>query len=394
MPKSAYQLFKDKVNPLDVGNPYLRRQLRQMYDQNYRQQLNQVNANYQAGLAQGLTPGQAATTWVLPNGPNAKYTVKDGQGLPDIAKTTGSTPADIVNANPQMTTPQTGMILNVPKPPDFTGISGLNGTQYSNGPQTPKVNAAPDMESMRTSLRPPAATPKNPFAPNTTTPNQFLKFPSQQPPGGFGLPSNAALGATTPNPQGTNPNIPSFYPQGNAGQALVNAFGALGKLPQPAKNPAIPSFYPQGNAGQALLNMFNPSANGAAPLPSSNGLPGAPISPMPNIPPSNLSPVFAQKLQTGDLTPDELKYAIYKGWIAPANRPQGGTQNLGIAFPKGNPNYNFWNSNRGKGRGGGGGGGRGGGGRGGGVPPRYTQQDNNPAFGSGAGFGGLVNWRI
>lgn len=375
MPQSAYQLFKDKVDPKQIGNPKLRQALMRMYDQNYRQQLEQVNANYQAALAQGMTPGQAATTWVLPNGPNAKYTVKDGQTLPDVAKAAGTTPADIVNANPQMSSPQTGMVLNIPKP-DFTGVSGLNGTQY--GLNRPGMNTGTQQYST------PAG--PNPFAPPNVPNAGRANRPTppgaqtQQPAGGMGLPQNAAQGATTTNPQGTNPLA-------NAYNSFLNFTGVKNYNPNGSPTPAEQMINP--NAGKPPTG-FTPITGATPP---STGPNTASVSPMPNIPPSNLSPIFAQKLQTGNLNPDELKYAIYKGWVAPANRPQTQTFGSGIAFPKGNPNNKFWNSNRGKsskspaGRGGGGG-------NGGGVQPRYTQQNNTPAFSSGAGFGGLVNWRV
>lgn len=381
MPKSVSQLFKEKVNPKEIGNPQLRQALMRMYNSNYRAQLEQVNANYQAGLQQGLTPGQAATTWVLPSGPNSKYTVKDGQTLPDIAKTTGTTPADILNNNPQMKSPQTGMVIKIP-PSDFKAsagmqnVSGMNGTQYTNGPvQKPKTNTGVNQYG-NAPVGPPA--PPNAFGQNNTS-NAFNQgvnnaFTQPQPAGGFGLPSNAAQGATTTNPQGSNPLA-------NAYNSFLNWTGVKNYNPNAYPTPAE--------------QMVNPNAGlppgGSKPQGASNGLPGGPISPMPNIPPSNLSPIFAQKLQTGDLTPDELKYAVQKGWVAPANKPQGQTFNSGIAFPKGNKNYDIWTHPKSRNTG------RGGGGRGGGaLPPRYTgsKENNLPAYASGSGFNGLVNWRI
>src|SRR4030095_3885856 len=153
MPKSAYQLMREGVAPKQIGNPHLRQQVMALQKQNYYQQLQQVNQNYQAGLEQGLTPGQAATTWVLPNGPNAQYTIKDGDNLSTMAKNPGTTKADILKSNPEMRVPQTGMVINAPK------------------------TAAPGSESWRV---------------------QNIG----------GMPSNAAQGSLTTNPQGLSPMQP------------------------------------------------------------------------------------------------------------------------------------------------------------------------------------------
>src|SRR5574341_1325543 len=114
MAKSAQQLFRERVDPSQIGNPRLRQQVIRLQRENYQQQLAQVQSNFQAGLAQGLTPAQAATTWVS-GGPGGQYNVKDGDTLPDIAKRNNTTVPDILNANPDMTAPKTGMVINAPR---------------------------------------------------------------------------------------------------------------------------------------------------------------------------------------------------------------------------------------------------------------------------------------
>jgi hypothetical protein len=95
-----------------------------------------------------------------------------------------------------------------------------------------------------------------------------------------------------------------------------------------------------------------------------------------------LDSITAQTGPTGRLPTDfELKLLINSARVKPieSKAPVGGYSTTG--YGGGYPRRRY----------GGGGGGYGGYSRGGGG---YTQAKRAPAFSSGAGFGGLVNWRI
>jgi LysM domain-containing protein len=86
-------------------------------EENYKQQVQQVNELYRQKLAQGMTPAQAATSQGFnPAGGAAptQYTIRDGQSLDQIASAHNIQVSDLLDANPEMKTPQTGMVLNVP----------------------------------------------------------------------------------------------------------------------------------------------------------------------------------------------------------------------------------------------------------------------------------------
>lgn len=358
MPKSAYDLFKEGVDPKQIGNPQLRQQLMRLQQNNYRAQLEQVNANYQAGLAQGLTPGQAATTWVLPNGKNSQYTIKDGDTLPTIAQNAGTTEADILAANPDMKSPQTGMIINTPV--------------QSSPP-------APGSEAWRVQ--------------NAVQPYRPANAPTYI--GGVGIPSNAAQGITG--------EALSTYREGMQAQALSNRNRSLQtNLTQgtPDFTMAEPPSAPRLALNNPLQSLFGPQYGQGSPLspqtPTQPQAPKTPTGPRAYAPRGNT--VTLLDSITSQIGPDgrvptqwELNQLISHGRVRPTQQRAaggGGQFSIGEAFPQGNPNYNAWKRGYIKK----GGGGRGG--NGGGVQPRYTQERSQPAFSSGAGFGGLVNWRI
>jgi LysM repeat protein len=369
MPKSAYQLFKEGKDPSQIGNPHLRQQVMRLQQQNYQAQVNQVNANFQAGLDQGLTQAEAATTWVLPTGGNKQYTVKDGDTLPDIAKNTNSTVPDILNANPDMRAPQTGMVI---KTPAFQAPTATGG-------------------------------------------------------GGVGLPSNAALGGTTPNPQGFNRYAAATPAQLNAygtGGAIINNQPAPNQFLEgrgnQAKSALAQSMQPLGDwwrgvaasanddaVARRMLKITNPTlykqrygnmdpnatpvqGQGAVPTgtPSSTntpslvgGLPGAAGISRQNLTASALR--LMDKVSNPDYTPTPAEMqALLRHRLLKPNAPQA---NGGM-----NGNYSYGAmQNRKRGYGGGG---RGGGGTQ--YAQRYNTDNNEPAFSGGGGFRGLVNWRI
>src|SRR5574341_137742 len=221
MAKSAQQLFRERVDPSQIGNPRLRQQVIRLQRENYQQQLAQVQSNFQAGLAQGLTPAQAATTWVS-GGPGGQYTVKDGDTLPDIAKRNNTTVPDILNANPDMTAPKTGMVINAPRSRPATNRPSNQAT--AGAPFNRYAAATPaQMQAYGTT----GATVNRPTAPAAFAAQPTPMFQTQ-PAGGFGLPSNATFGATTTNPQGTNPTT-----QGNPLQQFLGLFRTFNDLKQP-----------------------------------------------------------------------------------------------------------------------------------------------------------------
>lgn len=363
MAKSAMQLFKEGARPQDIGNPQIRQELRRLQQQNYQAQLQQVNANFQAALDQGLTAGQAATTWVLPTGGNSNYTVKDGDTLPAIAAATGSTPTDILNANPDMRAPQTGMVLNAPPSSNyFNSEKGLN---------TPASPPLPGTEAWRT---------------------QNVG----------GLPSNGPLGRTSTNRQGrngfegTNQSLANqrMNQYADVANTLSNSFQGLNALRQNQMGAplngqtATQQFGGLRNLAGQGLDALRTSQMGQTPQPTQNPMAPAAVNPHKTsyAPRGNivtlLDSITAQVGPNGRLPTDfELKQLVAHGRIRPAKqRATGG----------GGGGYSSYSSARGRGGGGGGGGGR----IVSGGQPRYNTDDNLPAFSNGGGMRGLVNWRI
>ena len=328
MAKSAYDLFKEKVDPSEIGNPQLRQQLRSMYEENYQEQLNQVNANYQEWRAEN--ENVPISEYFAQARGQKEYVVKDGDTLTDISKNTGAPEKDILNTNPDMKAPQTGMVLNVP---------------------------APGSEAWRV---------QNAYG---------------------GLPSNAALGATTTNPMGANYAAASNAQLQTYGAALGGAqeqFKAGGTLTGFAPKPSGYGYTsPQGGG----YNPFAPavaagSIAGGVPSPATAGAPQPSVI-APNAPgfnrrekPQSYRPdvqarstqALIQKVSDKNYTPTDVELQVLT--------------NLGLlrrASPQANGgmygNYSY-SSFRRRGYGGGG------------------RQSRAPAFSSGGGFRGLVNWRI
>jgi hypothetical protein len=82
---------------------------------------------------------------------------------------------------------------------------------------------------------------------------------------------------------------------------------------------------------------------------------------------------FANKLTTGNLTEEEINYAKYTGWLEPTKPQQP-------AYTGGG--YQGYRRGHGGGRGGGG------------TKQVAAKQPSLPAFSTGSGFNGLVNWRV
>src|SRR5690242_8865353 len=73
-------------------------------------QKQQVNRLFAQRLASGMSVAEAATSQGAPQ----QVTISDGQTLDKIAGAHGVTVPDLLAANPDMTTPKTGMVINVP----------------------------------------------------------------------------------------------------------------------------------------------------------------------------------------------------------------------------------------------------------------------------------------
>jgi LysM repeat protein len=73
-------------------------------EENYKQQVQQATALNPTGR-----PNAAPV--IQPQQPT-EYTWSDGDTLPGVAQQFNTTPADLLQANPDMTAPQTGMVIN------------------------------------------------------------------------------------------------------------------------------------------------------------------------------------------------------------------------------------------------------------------------------------------
>lgn len=370
MAKSAEQLFKEKIDPSQIGNPQLRQQLRRLYQQNYAEQLAEVNANYQAwrasntdaqgnvapisdyfsevnagvqaGLDAGLTRPQAVGR------ANSQYTVRDGDNLNTIANANNTTPDAILSANPDMTAPATGMVINTPLPAAY-------------------------LQSERSST----------------------------PGGGLGLPSNAANNGANTNPTGFNPYAGATPAQLQAwGTGIGNARNATPvNLSRPSNPWTGPSTSSTAWTGAQPNNTAWTGAPSSAPTTTSQpfGAPGTPATTA-HTQPAVLSGTFAsntaanirrnttqrgvnnliERVADPDYTPSEREMQVLLHYQLA--RPSQPAANGGIYG-----NYSFGSVAARRFAGGGGGGGRAPGGGGQGRPPAFSQ---------GGGFRGLVNWRI
>jgi LysM repeat protein len=365
MAKSAYDLFKEGKDPSEIGNPKLRQELMRLQGQNYQAQLNQVNANYQAWRKdnQGVAIGDyfAGVNAAKKN----NYVVKDGDNLASIAKNTGVPEADLLNANPDMRTPQTGMVLNTPQPSSnyFNSEKGLNVAPL------PATAPLPGSEAWR--------------AQNVG-----------------GLPSNAAYGRTSTNPQGRNgfegtpvaPSVQRMNQFTQQAQTLNNSFAGLNTLRQTQMGVSLGGQTAFGQiaalratAGQGLDSLRSaqmgqtPRATDTATAAATTAIPTKKSSyaPRENMV-TLLDSITAQTGPAGRIPTDfELKLLIDHARVVPAKQvASSGYSSYGSAYPR----YRR--------------GGFGGGGGYGGYNNRYNNRYNKPAFSSSGGFRGLVNWRI
>jgi LysM repeat protein len=304
------------------------------------QQLQQVNRLYAQKLQQGLSPAQAATS--------QQVTLTSGQTLDSLAAKNGVGVTDILNANPDMTAPKTGMVLNIP--------NNYNPAQRGRG-----------------------------FA--------FQDSRTKDDTYGGGLPSNAALGGLTNNAVN---QVPTNYNQAQRGRG----FG------QPA--PVSPLSQPFGSLNQKLPYnpAFGPGQYNSPAFPTTVGGTPSPYQPAQNIVPfpnaqaqtsaaaiKTAGTAFAPTFRTkDDYYPTELAARVSLLGMKPTQDQLNYLEKYGKIVKT--PQPAFASSGGGRRRGGRGGGS--GAGTGTGKTPRVqTQQEPRlPAFSSGGGFNGLVNWRI
>ena len=317
------------------------------------------------------------------------YVVTDKDTIASIAEKNKLGVNDILNANPDMTAPKTGMVVNIPGSEQWRKRNTLAGAGGI-GSSAP----LPGSEQWRT---------------------QNIR-------GGIGLPSAGPLGVAPgglsikPGQQGIATNG-QYLKSVNFGPAIANAYNSIRELGssttpryygrglgQPTSNPSQPYSQPQsvnfGPAIQGALNTGNPSYRGTGfgPPPATTvTAPQAPRAPQtqpaaaPAAAPVRGMPVYntanlagAQAYRITELhnainagkkpTEAQLDYLIKRGLIAKKGIGAGGF---------GGGTYRRFG-------GGGGGSGRGTRGQGG-----YQQSEPRlPAFSNNSGFSGLVNWRI
>jgi hypothetical protein len=308
--------------------------------------VGQLNQEYTA--IKNANPNMTAEQIFAAQRGTQPYTVTDTDTLESIASANGVDPTNVLDQNPELKNIQTGMVINVPRP-------GSDAWRAQN------VNQ----------------------------------------PGGLGLPSNAALGGTTTNPQGSN------YFQSEKLTTTQDAFRAAYNFATPPGAPANFSapkptgqtwiqqaasmagtgaqsgFAPTSYAGSIAATAQAVQQNSFAPATST------PQPPRPTVPrpPTGLPSTYPGGFRRW--VGEEMAQINSPSYV-PNEQTLKYLQQLGL-IKKSTPQQAYGGGGYGYRRRGGGGGRRrtpafrGGGGGGG---------QRLPAFGSGSGFNGLVNWRI
>ena len=290
------------------------------------EQKQQVNRLFAQRLAEGMTVAQAATQ---------PYTVTDTDTIESIASNNGAHPSDILAANPELKNLQTGMVINAP------------------------------------------------------TPRRDERF-EQRNSGGVGLPSNAALGATSMNIQGSNyfqseKQTGTYTPSNIYAQREAETFSALNRnatmasqqnttnAPQFAGSVYVPPGLSAQQNAQVRATIQQPQTPTTSPTVSTPGR-NRSFAPRGNFG-TFINSITAQVGPDGRMpTEFELQYLIEHGRVKPPRTVTGGGGGL---------------NSRGRGRGRRGGGGRNPRGGGGAIG-----QERMPAFSRGTGSFSLINWRI
>jgi hypothetical protein len=287
---------------------------------------------------------------------NNQVTVTDNTTLDQIATQNNTTVPDILAANPDMNSPQTGMVLNVPRPPNTPGSPGWQGSATigglpSNGPLGGTTNNPNGY---------------NPYAgvnPNVNLDQRGRGYT----PAGVGTNTFAS---TTPNPL-------TSYHQATSGPATQNPFSQL--------NNQSTSLTQYHNAQRGIPNAVTPQTPSTLNA-QGNGSTFQPVRPiqqprvynqqsLAGLQAHRITELYDAVNAGGTPTENQLQYLIERGLIA---KPTA----TGYSGYGGGGYRRF------------GGGGRGGGGGRAPSPVRGTSPERLPAFSSGQGGFGLINWRI
>lgn len=292
--------------------------------------IGQLNSLHQQGFSDDDIRAAGNNAYRTLSGTN-QVTVSDGQTIDQIAAQNNTTVPDILGANPDMTSPKTGMVLNVPTTP-LPNVPGGQGSVFAGG-----------------------------------------------------LPSNSALGGTTNNPRGINAY--RGYTSRNENSMIDPSVFEQPK--QGISNPRAPQNW-QGvaNVSLASAGYTPPKLNGLGQV---IGAPATttrePIAPL--LPPQQpVNPGYAQyQYYSPNLFHYQMRTKIEKGYV-----PSAGELAVleGMGFIKKNQQPSYAGGGY-RGYGGRGGGGRGGGGS---RTSRGASEPRLPAFASGQGGFSLVNWRI
>jgi LysM repeat protein len=291
-----------------------------------KQQRNRIVAQLNQLRGQGFSQEQIRAA-----GPNAfqalsQQVVTDTDTLESLASSAGVDPTNILDANPELKNLQTGQVINVPRP------------------------GSPEWRDR----------------------------------GGIGLPSNAALGSTTNNPQGVSMwagTTPGYNQQQRPNTWQSNQTNIA------SGNPFANSQYRPPVATGSVYVPPGLSQQQRTQVPQSPQTPTTPPRPTVAQPPTGLPSTYPGGFRRW--AGEEMAQINSPGYTPNAMTLKV-LETAGL-IQKSTPAPSF------------GGGGfsrrRGGGGGGGGRQPRLpgvapTPQERLPAFSSGGGFNGLVNWRI
>lgn len=298
-------------------------------------QKNQIVAQLNSLKKQGFTTDQVRAAgnnaYKVLNGASTNVTVKDGDTLEKIANANGTTPTDLLNANPDVRSITTGMVLNAPQP----GQANWQGSGYATG----------------------------------------------------GLPSNAPLSAaTSTNPSGNNPYA-GMDPKASLigrGRGTGTNFGT------PTVNDMPYSYFgtdAKTTPVNPVTNSYNVASRGANATMAPAQIPTATTST--TNPYSGFSSLASQsRAAKNDFIPLEYLSLAQSPAYTPSPEQTAYLERMGYLTKNTQASSGGGGYYRNYGRGGG----RGGGGSG---TPRVSQaQAKVPAFASGSGFKGLINWRI
>lgn len=399
MAKSVEQLWRERTDLKDIGNPQLRRALRQRYEQERQGAINQYNAWAADNTDESGNVAPIADYFSEFGAASQQYTVKDGDNLSTIAGANNTTVPDLLKQNPDVKKLQTGMVINTPgseawRAKNLKPYTANPNLAYQNSERN-KVPTAFNQQKQSGGIGVPSAGPlgAGPGAAayqqsertQTPVPSQFQDFigDAKKMYNQFGnavnrFSTNENLAALAPVLPGVASGLwaRNRYLQGlqnnqagNVPRQYQNYYN-VATANQPAVTPTTPQTQGAPNFDAAMQNLINRPAQ--TPQDKSNAFFQGPISSADRI---------LMNVAYGDKTPSaqELKILISKGIVLP---PTGGSGGL-------NDNYSYGNMKRKRG-GGGGGGAR--------LPnmpaPRVGQGERLPAFSQGGGFNGLINWRI